>query len=419
LTPNESYTYTCQTEPLFTDFESKATADLLDQGIQVTDKNMAVVEVLTPLAVTVSPERQTVSMNKPAPLAITVKNTGDTVLTDLCITASNAPDCERAAGELRALAPGGSHTYDCETNALSTAQTEIITASANDSRTKVTAQGRAFADVSPMVGITIDPPQQFRTPGQTATFTITVSNIQTATNLTGASVVAATIPDCSRDSLPDLSPNTSYTYTCQTQTWGKITNEVTVLAVDPGSPVDADPVGIAVSAAAGAEIYHFPLIFKDFATGPDLIVNTLAATTQAVTVTIKNTGIATVTQPFWVDLYFEPSQTPTLNHPWNTLAPAGVAWGVTQPLAPDESLILTSASPYYFGPPDSSTPPYPSSVPVYAFVDSVNLDTDYGNVWESREGNNLGGPVISTESTHGATLQEYTQSPPAAGLPER
>ena len=65
-----------------------------------------------------------------------------------------------------------------------------------------------------------------------------------------------------------------------------------------------------------------------------------------VSVTITNRGDGTA-QPFWADLYLNPSRPPALNLPWqNTCAQTpcfGVAWPVERSLAPGESITLTTA----------------------------------------------------------------------------
>ena len=93
-----------------------------------------------------------------------------------------------------------------------------------------------------------------------------------------------------------------------------------------------------------------------------------------------------------------PRVTPSLNHPWDTIADHRVMWGVTITIAAGTSLVLTTdaSDSYYFPPPDSSAPPLPVEADVYALVDSVDYSTTYGVVQESDEGNNLGGPVTST-----------------------
>ncbi len=164
---------------------------------------------------------------------------------------------------------------------------------------------------------------------------------------------------------------------------------------------------------------YLPIIVSGFVSAPDLMVDDIRATSTGVTVTIRNAGTAAAVDEFWVDVYFNPSQTPGLNQPWDAIASYGAVWGVTQPLAPGESLVLTTGGTYY-DPGRSSPLPFPVGVPVYALVDSINYDTTYGAVQESNEGNNLGGPVISTAGgAGGAATSAPAPSPVAAGLPGR
>jgi hypothetical protein len=167
---------------------------------------------------------------------------------------------------------------------------------------------------------------------------------------------------------------------------------------------------------------YLPIIMKNSVIAPDLVVDSLVATSTAVTVTIRNQGNAPVNDEFWVDVYFNPRVTPSLNHPWDTIADHGVVWGVTTAIPVGGSLVLTTdaTDPYYFPPPDSSAPPLPVGADVCALVDSVDHSTTYGAVRESDEGNNLGGPVTSTAAT-GDAAPVFRQSQPASreGLPAR
>jgi len=55
-------------------------------------------------------------------------------------------------------------------------------------------------------------------------------------------------------------------------------------------------------------------------------------------------------------------------------------------------LTLTLGGPYYY----EGSSAFPAGAQVYAYVDSVNSATTYGNVRESDEANNVWGPVVST-----------------------
>jgi Zn-dependent metalloprotease len=174
-----------------------------------------------------------------------------------------------------------------------------------------------------------------------------------------------------------------------------------------------------VSGEAKSPSAYLPMIFKHHAPGPDLVVESLVATSNAVTVTIKNQGNVLVTDAFWVDVYFNPTETPGVNKPWDTIASYGVVWGVTASIPADGSLTLTTGGDYYF-PQYSSTPPLPVGADVYALVDSINHSTTYGNVLESNEDNNLLGPVTSTAGVAGeGTPIGQGQPLSMEGLPPR
>jgi hypothetical protein len=175
-----------------------------------------------------------------------------------------------------------------------------------------------------------------------------------------------------------------------------------------------------VAASPGGGPIYLPMILKHHAPGPDLVVDSLVATSNAVTVTIKNQGNVPVADDFWVDVYFNPTETPGVNKPWDTIASHGAVWGVTASIPAGGSLTLTTGGDHYF-PEYSSTPPLPVGADVYALVDSINHSTTYGNVLESNEDNNLFGPVTSTAGVAGETVPVGRQGQPSSmkGLPPR
>jgi hypothetical protein len=177
------------------------------------------------------------------------------------------------------------------------------------------------------------------------------------------------------------------------------------------------------------EIY-LPLIFKEFASGPDLVIEGLSATNNEATITIKNIGDTPIKDAFWVDVYFAPKTTPGLNQPCNNkFAQACVVWGIEQkqdegspldlPINPGETRVLTLDK-VYFGDNGSSPPPYPVDVDVYARVDSVDFSTNHGAVLESNEDNNLFGPVRSLAGIAGETgLISNSETTSGDDLPSR
>ncbi len=175
------------------------------------------------------------------------------------------------------------------------------------------------------------------------------------------------------------------------------------------------------SGAVTRQTVHLPLILKDYAARPDLVVTDLTVSSGSITLTIANQGDGAVTDAFWVDVYFNPTITPSLNQPWDTIAPQGAVWGVTEAglsqLTPGGVLTLTANDAFYF--PDlSSASPWPAGAMVFAQVDSVNFDTTYGAVQESDEGNNVFGPVGSTSAAD-SPAAGAAGTPSRQGLPER
>ena len=220
--------------------------------------------------------------------------------------------------------------------------------------------------------------------------------------------------------LADLAPGAAHHYTCQTQVnYADVHNEVTVWAASADFFADADSFKLAASARADVNVAFLPVLYNDFGPGPDLVVEDFIATSTGITVTLKNEGLDPVTVPFWVDVYFDPATVPALNQPWPTLAPAGAAWGITQTLAPDENLTLTTGDKFYAAPPVSSPLPYPVDVPTYVLLDSVNYSTDYGNVREKHEDNNLGGPVTPSEGAGQTGSLQPAGAPLPSDLPSR
>lgn len=161
---------------------------------------------------------------------------------------------------------------------------------------------------------------------------------------------------------------------------------------------------------------YLPLVYRTYTVAPDLVVERLTPTATQIEVVIRNQGNAPVEDGFWVDVYFDPSPVPpVLNQTWQSIAPYGADWGVTQTLAPNETLSLTIGGPYY----TDGSGTYPAGADVYAYVDSVNDATTYGNIKESDETNNVLGPVVSTAGNAEPASTIDPESTPPQGLPGR
>ena len=77
---------------------------------------------------------------------------------------------------------------------------------------------------------------------------------------------------------------------------------------------------------------------------------------------------------------------------------------------------LTPGGASYFAERSSSS--FPAGATVYALVDSVNHRTNYGNVAESNESNNLAGPVSAT-GVFSPAQANPAAAPSMEGLPGR
>ena len=156
----------------------------------------------------------------------------------------------------------------------------------------------------------------------------------------------------------------------------------------------------AVSAEAAAEPFilddrwsishgNRPLVAGSYPSLPDLVVERIIATSNEMTVIIRNQGNAPVTDAFWVDVYIDPDPAPTaVNQIWSDLCQEGLVWGITAdalPLAPGEDVTLTVGDAYYVPSYSQISWPLPAGTPVYAQADSANVATNYGAVLESDE----------------------------------
>ncbi|KAA3662913.1 MAG: choice-of-anchor D domain-containing protein, partial [Chloroflexi bacterium] len=129
---------------------------------------------------------------------------------------------------------------------------------------------------------------------------------------------------------------------------------------------------------------------------PDLIVQSVMASSTNVEVVIKNAGSLATVDSFWVDLYINPTTPPTgANQTWETNGGEGIAWGVETTLDPGESLTLTLSSPYYHPSASNFSGTIRSGTTIYAQVDSVGSATE-GIVKEFAETNNIFGPIVTT-----------------------
>jgi hypothetical protein len=160
---------------------------------------------------------------------------------------------------------------------------------------------------------------------------------------------------------------------------------------------------------------------------PDLVVESITATSSGVEVTIMNRGALPVVDAFWVDVYLDPVRPPAqVNETWDDLASMGLVWGVNRaalPLEPGQTLTLVVGDDYYSGSLSYVVWPLPVGMVVYAQVDSVG-SSEYGAVREAHEisggfYNNVGGPVTVVAGSGQPPLSTDADLPNLEGLPPR
>jgi hypothetical protein len=138
--------------------------------------------------------------------------------------------------------------------------------------------------------------------------------------------------------------------------------------------------------------------------------NTKAGDPVVIEVKVTNQGTAAA-EPFWVDLYTNPSSTPTANDMWHTLCSLdpchGIAWAVAESLQPGQSITLSSASGYSAD--HSNWPGWlaAGTHTIAVFVDSYGPFA-LGNNNESNEANNLS---VQSFNTIGGTNPAPRQAP--------
>jgi hypothetical protein len=145
-----------------------------------------------------------------------------------------------------------------------------------------------------------------------------------------------------------------------------------------------------IGSLARFERVYLPLVLGRYAALPDLIVTDIIATPDDVQVVIENVGDSAVTDDFWVDVYIDPDPVPTgVNQVWyDGRSEQGIVWGVTAsqtPMNPGDVITLRINDQYYSSHYSSFAGSLPGGTQVWAQVDAVDLQTDYGAVLETHE----------------------------------
>jgi hypothetical protein len=188
----------------------------------------------------------------------------------------------------------------------------------------------------------------------------------------------------------------------------RITGTVTItIIVNDGTTANSDSFVLTVSKRTVWD-YYMPLMFLNHTPRPDLVVESLSTTGSGVIVTIRNKGSAPVGNHFWVDLYINPSETPTVNKTWAALCDEGIAWDVTAKLPLGESLTLTLNDAFMVAE-RTSFDGFAGGEIVYALVDSTNEGVKTGRVLETDEDNNLSLPVTASPTGTTSIPDHFSQ----------
>jgi uncharacterized repeat protein (TIGR01451 family) len=254
------------------------------------------------------------------------------------------------------------------------------------------------------------------TPGNLLTYTLTFNNDSVATTATGVIITdilpfnftplsvnsgGAVITDTGASpafvwDVQGLAPGQGGVITIVGQVDPNLSESTvfTNTALITGADFDADTGNNTASAAVSVEAppqqlsatTYLPVLLKNNILAPDLIVSNLIATSNGITITIRNIGNAPATDSFWVDVYIDPDPVPSeVNQHWWELAAQGLVWGVTSPIGINDTLTLTIDDAYYSASYSGFSGTLPVETQVYAQVDSVNLNTNYGGVLELDE----------------------------------
>ena len=232
LEPGEVVTYSCEVDGVIDSFENVATVTAdFGGGTILTDSDIAVVTVeASGISITKTPSLQLVDLGGTASWSITVTNTSRDLLMDVTVDDPVAPGCDQVIGE---LSTGQFFSFTCSLAGVSTDFTNVATVTGSDGAR--TVSDTATADVvalSPGLEINKTPDAQVIDSGDTASFTITVTNIG-ATTITGIEVRDPVAPGCDAD-IGTLTAGDSTSYDCALADVTESFVNTAIVSVDPG-----------------------------------------------------------------------------------------------------------------------------------------------------------------------------------------
>jgi uncharacterized repeat protein (TIGR01451 family) len=190
-----------------------------------------------PAALTISKgsDQQLVRSGDPVTFIIVVTNSGYISLTNVVVSDPLATACDQSVGD---LAEGVGTTYTCTLDVVTTSFTNTAVGFGDSAAGVISDSDMALVNVfTPNIAIAKLPDRQLVQSGDTATFTIIITNTGTV-SLTNVTVGDAQADGCDR-LLDPLEPMASNTYTC---TVSNVTEPFTNTAVVSGTPALGDMV---------------------------------------------------------------------------------------------------------------------------------------------------------------------------------
>jgi len=239
LTPScDSQSYTCTVTPDASFTNIASVTGMPPAGAPITETDSADVVVFEPA----NPQIALLKESAPGPILVggtanftlTVQNTGNVTLTDVILSDPLAAGCDTT---IPVLAPLDSVVYTCEQDNVSVSFTNVATATATNFPVS-DSNDAPVTVVSPGVSIQKLPDLQQITPGQTADFTIVISNTGDV-DLTNVVVSDALAPNCV-NTIGRLAVGTSESYECSVAVTDDFTNTASVVATAPIGPELAD-----------------------------------------------------------------------------------------------------------------------------------------------------------------------------------
>ena len=234
------------------------------------------------LAVSKSPDAQTVRSGSTVTFTIAVTNTGVASLSNVQVGDMLAPNCNAALGTLNA---GASSSYTCtRANAANSfVNVAVVSGTPPIGPSISSSDSAAVTVIHPSIAVAKSPTAQIIQSGSTVTFAIAVTNTGDAL-LSSVQVSDALAPNCSA-TLGALAAGASTSYACAR---ANVTSNFTNTAIVSGTPA----VGPIVSASDSANV---TVIHPSIAIAKSPDAQTVhSGSTVTFTITVTNTGDTTL-----------------------------------------------------------------------------------------------------------------------------